>query len=500
MKRTQVIIIGAGPTGLALACQLIRYNIDFLIIEKNKTTTPYSKAMVVHARTLEIFKEYDLDQKAVESGQMIESFNIVINGRVRGHIYLGKFGTGLSEYPFVLGLEQSKTEKIHVDFLGQKKKSILWESEVTNINSTAKGVTVTYKDNKGALIDVQADYLVGCDGSHSMVRHALALPLQGSTLENTFYVADATVKSDLFNKKEAYMNLVDDGFVLFFALENKSHYRIIGVVPREQQQDTYNFEDIERIVKNQLNIPLVFEDKSWYATYKAHSRMVSSFSQDRCFLAGDAAHIHTPAGGQGMNTGIQDAYNLAWKLALVLHNKASGKLLETYSSERTEVAKQLLATTDKQFEVLTGSSFVVRYLKKYVFPLVAKLATSTKIGGRTAFKLMSQIAVKYPDSSLTIKSKIGSIEAGDRMPYFQIDGNSIYEQLTTPAFKILWFGEKKEVAILNNKDLKFAEIVVTEIPSFFKGATDFYILLRPDNYVSYIGKDVEKIDFLISRL
>ena len=500
MKQTQVIIIGAGPTGLALACQLMRYNIDFLIIEKNKTTTPYSKAMVVHARTLEIFKEYGLAKKAVESGQIVERFNITIEGTHRGNIFLGKLGANLSEYPFVLALEQSKTEKLHVKYLAQKQKNILWESEMVSVNHTNKNVTITYKNKKGTLTKVQADYLVGCDGSHSMVRRSLNLPFLGDTLENTFYVADAKIKSDLFNQPEAYMNLVANGFVLLFALEGKSHYRIIGVVPQEKQLSTYSFEDIEKIVHEQLDFSLIFEEKYWYATYKAHSRMVSTFSKGRCFLAGDAAHIHTPAGGQGMNTGIQDAYNLAWKLAFVLQKKAAPKLLDTYNLERTAVAKVLLKTTDRGFEVLTSNGFMARYFKKYIFPLAAKLLTKTKIGGQNVFKRISQTTITYSNSPLTIKSKIGRIVAGDRMPYFLVDGKSIYEQLKTPTFKILWFGTKNEVPLLNNNNLNITEVVIKEIPVFFKRKTDFYILLRPDNHISYIGKDVEKVVLLLSQL
>ena len=249
-------------------------------------------------------QEYGLAKKAVESGQIVERFNITIEGTHRGNIFLGKLGANLSEYPFVLALEQSKTEKLHVKYLAQKQKNILWESEMVSVNHTNKNVTITYKNKKGTLTKVQADYLVGCDGSHSMVRRSLNLPFLGDTLENTFYVADAKIKSDLFNQPEAYMNLVANGFVLLFALEGKSHYRIIGVVPQEKQLSTYSFEDIEKIVHEQLDFSLIFEEKYWYATYKAHSRMVSTFSKGRCFLAGDAAHIHTPAGGQGMNLSL----------------------------------------------------------------------------------------------------------------------------------------------------------------------------------------------------
>ena len=224
----------------------------------------------------------------------------------------------------------------------------------------------------------------------------------------------------------------------------------------------------------------------------------------RCFIAGDAAHIHTPAGGQGMNTGIQDAYNLAWKIAYTLKEGVSAKILETYDSERTENAKHLLQTTDRMFDIMSGINRFWNFLRLNFFPTMLKWITKSELLKKRFFPLISQIGIRYPNSNLTIKSSIGKVQGGDRMHYFVFsNGTQIFQYLTEPSFKLLFFGDPNKNSFDDFADvkLKLTKHSFLEIPkNLFGTEKDFYILLRPDNHISYIGKEISHCRNLINKI
>lgn len=490
--QTQVIIIGAGPTGLALASQLHRYGIDFVILDKNPETTHLSKAMVVHARTLEIFDEIGLADKAVRSGQIAERFSILSKGKIKGQMKIGAFGQGLSPFPFALILEQSKTEKLLAGHLEAAGVQVLWNSEVTRLEENGEGITATYRDSRGVQTAVKGKYLVGCDGASSTTRHSLGFGFAGDTQERIFYVADVRMESPLTRERDAWFVMIDKGFVLFFPMEGEKHYRVIGTVPQGLGgHENIEFSTIAQDLKAQMKIDVEFTEEIWFSTYKVHSRLTETFGKGRCFIAGDAAHIHTPAGGQGMNTGIQDAYNLAWKLAFVLQEKAPTALLDTYNEERRANAVNLLKTTDTMFDILAGTGRLTNFFRMNIFPTLIGLVTKVPFLNKRIFPMLSQIGISYPDSSLSIKSTLGKVTAGDRMPWFEANGHSVYDLLKAPAYKLLYFGSHS-----SNTFATLPSIVqhsFTEIPKIFKGNKNFYIVLRPDNHISYLGRDREKI-------
>ncbi len=497
MQQTQVIIVGAGPTGLSLAVQLLRYHIGFIILEKNERTTHLSKAIVIQARTLEIFHESGLAKKAIELGRLTTAMNMYYKGKKRMRLDLSGLGEGLSHFPFALSLEQSKTEKMLVDHMAEKGKNILWGSEFTRFEQDEAGVTVYYKDETGHEQIIKGNYLVGCDGARSMVRHQSGQAFEGDTVPKLFYVTDVSLSSPVVNKDELFIFLIKKGFILFFPMEGTGHYRIIGILPDYTEEDTVTFETIREEVTRQMVSPVVFEKVHWFSTYKVHSRKAGSFMNGRCFIAGDAAHIHTPAGGQGMNTGIQDAYNLAWKIAFTIKDNANAALLESYNTERTGNAANLLRTTDRMFEFMTGASGLQDFIRLKIFPLAARYISRNKFFNKRIFPLLSMTSIAYPGSALTITSSMGRVKAGQRIPYFVFrDGKNIFDYLTDPDFKLLYFGAAVPANPEELKNLKFplSFFSFTDIPTaLFKNETDFYILLRPDNHIAYIGKDGQAV-------
>lgn len=499
--KTEVLIVGAGPTGLSLACQLQRFGIDFVVIEKNEGVTKYSKAIGVQARTLEIYEQLGLAEKAIEEGTIAGRVQLLSGGKVRGQMQLSDWGRDFSRYPFVLMLEQSRNEELLYEYLRVHSKDVLWQTELEDFSQTDKTVTAHVRTAGGAVQTVEAQYLVGCDGAKSEVRHKLGLTFGGSTFERLFYVADAQVDWELPHDT-LQVALGRNVFTAFFPMKGERRYRIIGPFPEgAHENDEVRYEEIEAQIKKEAQLQLEISDVRWFSLYRVHSRHVNSFSQGRGFVAGDAAHIHSPAGAQGMNTGIQDVYNLAWKLAFVIRGRAGTKLLDSYNEERLANAKRLLETTDRMFELAAGSNWLLGFIRTKIFPPVAGFITKLEPIRRRFFPLISQTGISYRHSSLSDHSSDGgfSVKAGDRMPYFLVSGDSIHSRLHEPKFHLLVFGNEEDThdALRQTFEQEFREFadqmflrLDERVKKLFGTDKPFVALLRPDNHIALISSDI----------
>jgi 2-polyprenyl-6-methoxyphenol hydroxylase-like FAD-dependent oxidoreductase len=500
--KTEVVIVGAGPTGLSLACQFIRYGVDFVILDKKETITPFSKALGVHARTLEVYEQLGLAEKAVADGVIAGKARILEGGEIRGEVDLSHVGRGLSKYPFMLVLEQSKNERLLYDYVLAHGREVRWQTELTGLAQNSAGVNIKARTASGEELMIEAQYLVGCDGAKSPVRHLLDLKFEGSTFERMFYVADARVDWK-FSHDALHVFLARHSVVAFFPMTGDNRYRIVGAFPEEFEKDESEvlYEEIEARIRQEADIDLDIHDVRWFSTYKVHTRHVESFRKGRCFLAGDSAHVHTPAGGQGMNTGIQDAYNLAWKLAFVLRGRADEKILDSYNTERLENAENLLKTTDRMFNFLAGEDWLMNLIRLHLFPRLAGSALSIEAVRKEFFKRLSQIGINYRRHALSRHAgdEDFDVKAGDRLPYFLIDGASVFDRLRAPKFHLLVFsdGAADFQALRKEAESEMAEMVdFHEIPLFpqvaeiFGADASFMVLLRPDNYVAFIAPEI----------
>ena len=423
----------------------------------------------------------------------------------KAHFDLSGLGNGLSPYPFALSLEQSKTESLLAEYIQSKKKTIYWNTNFLRSEQTASGVKVYCKNPENETCAIDADYIVGCDGASSAVRHEMGADFGGDTLAKIFYVTDIKISSPVINARELYIFLIKKGFAIFFGMEGEGHYRIVGVLPGQKDVPAdLKFEDIEQTIKEQIAVPVVFEEVKWFSTYKIHSRKANTFMKGRCFIAGDAAHVHTPAGGQGMNTGIQDAYNLAWKIAMTLNNGMSKQVLDSYNTERTKNAKHLLRTTDRMFDAIAGTGWFWNFVRLSIIPRLGTFISNNASVKRKIFPLLSQIGIAYPCSALTIRSKIGSIRSGSRMPYFMVQGQeSIFDFLAQPVFKLLFYGWVSEIKVMDvvSAKISVSSYTFAKAPkAIFGNHNNFFILLRPDNYIAYIGSDLSKVESWLSRI
>ena len=402
----------------------------------------------------------------------------------------------------MLLLEQSKNERLLYEYLQRKGKEVLWKAEFKSLSQTEAGTSAQIVTATGSSQTIEANYLVGCDGAKSLVRHALGLEFQGSTVERMFFVADVQVDWK-FSHDALHVCLSQDSLLAFFPLKGDKRYRIVGSFPKEfaKEEGEVLYEEIEQRIKEKAQLDLDIHDVDWFSTYKVHTRHVNKFSEGRCFLAGDSAHIHTPAGGQGMNTGIQDGYNLAWKVALVLEDKAHEKLLETYNEERLENARNLTRSTDRMFQFLASSEWFLAFLRTNVLPSMAKYILSLDSARNFVFTLISQIGINYRHGSLSQHAgdENFTVKAGDRMPYFLIDGQSVYDRLQAPKFHLLVFSAEKNdyQSLAAGLESQYAELVdFHELPldpqvaKAFGTDLSFSVLLRPDNYIGYLSTEV----------
>src|SRR5258707_9297354 len=442
--KTDVIIVGAGPTGLSLSCQLTRYGVDFVVVEKNEGITPFSKALGVHARTLEIYEQLSLAPKAVAQGIIAGKVRMLESGKIVGEVDLSNIGQGLSSYPFMLVLEQSENERLLYEYLRDQGRDVHWQTELESFSQDGSSVIARVRTSGGETQTIEGKYLAGCDGPRSPVRHQLGLSFEGSTFERLFYVADVRIDWK-YSHDALHVCIAEHGVVAFFPMPGENRWRIVGAFPEGHEKDEGEvlYEEIEARIKEEAELELDITRVDWFSTYKVHTRHVEKFSSGRGFLAGDSAHIHTPAGGQGMNTGIQDAYNLAWKLALVLKHSARERILDTYNEERLPNARRLTATTDRMFNLAAGKDWFVGLIRTTIFPPMAKYILGIKAVRKKFFILISQIGIRYRDSSLSRHEgdEDFEVKAGDRMPYLAVDGKSIYDQLRAPRFHLISFSE-----------------------------------------------------------
>src|SRR6266511_2425015 len=381
MTDTDVLVVGAGPTGLMLANQLGRRGVRALIIDRHSGPSLQTRALGVQARTLEIYSKLGIIDRALELGKRGTGANIWAEGRKMARVPLGEAGQSVTPYPFILILGQDDNERIMGDKLRDWGISVQWNTELFGLEQESRHVTAALELPDGTARKITAAWVAGCDGARSAVRELCGITFPGAPYEHVFFVAD-TVVTGTMAPDEVNVYLWRSGFHLFFPMRGEDHWRIVGIVPPTLRgRDDVTFEHVIPSLRGEAGAGLSFKTCTWFSTYRISHRSASRFRDRRCFLLGDAAHIHSPVGAQGMNTGLQDAYNLGWKLALVALGRADPKLLDTYEAERWPVGRNLLRYTDRAFSLFTrvmaGSALAAwfrRTIVSRIMPLVFRWA------------------------------------------------------------------------------------------------------------------------------
>jgi len=431
----QVLIAGAGPTGLMLALRLARHGIPLRIIDKAPGPGTASRAMAVHARTLEFYRQLGCADDIVAQGVKIEALHLRDRGHEVALLPFKDIGAGLSPYPFVLAYPQDDHERFLVKQLQALGIEVEWDTALSTFSQDERGVHALL-EHAGVERFCDVAYLCGCDGARSRVRETLQLNFPGGTYEHLYYVAD--VKVDGPPNHDLIGHIGEHTFALMLPVRSSGMQRLIGILPdRPDGQPDHGFEDVRPIVEPLLGIRVA--DVNWFSTYRVHHRVAAQFRIGRCFIAGDAAHIHSPAGGQGMNTGIGDAVNLSWKLAQVLQGRADPVLLDSYESERIVFARKLVATTDRVFQLVVsegaGGQLVRHWLLPHVFPFLTGFAAAR----RAMFKTLSQVQINYEESALS-GGRAGEILGGDRLPWVHSATHDNFDPLRSMDWQLHVYG------------------------------------------------------------
>ena len=451
MIKTPILVVGAGPTGLMLSAQLCRYGTPHVIVDRKAGVTKLSKALAVQARTLEQYRQLGIAETAIERGFIGKSVRIIVNGHVRAAVPFGEIGAGLSPHPYMFILEQSQNERLLADFVTSRGGEIEWSTEVAELHKTSDGYGGVLSRPDGSSEPFECQYLVGCGGASSPVRHFLDMPFRGGTNEQLFFVADVTM--DLELEKHGLLLVINQKeFMAFFPMSGPGQYRAVGVLPPTvSDPDDFSFDLIKSHIEASAGIPIKVTGYSWHAGYRVHHRVVDSFRAGNAFLSGDAAHIHSPAGGQGMNTGLGDAVNLGWKLAAAVNGWTDPNILDSYDQERRPFGVRLVNTTDRVFGMMVSKHWLPRYFRTQIFPVILGTILKFEPLRRLMFKTVSQTLINYRKSSLSDGSRYGPLQSGDRFPWFEWEGGNSYDWLTEIGYVVLHMGGMGAVSIPNWK-------------------------------------------------
>jgi 2-polyprenyl-6-methoxyphenol hydroxylase-like FAD-dependent oxidoreductase len=402
---------------LVLALWLTRFGVNIRIIDKLATSGTTSRALAVQGRTLEFYQQFGLAQAVVDRGHKVPALNLWVKSKPAARVPLANLGQGLTPFPFPIIFPQDEHEALLINRLGALGIEIERQTELVDFEERGDEIRATLR--KADTEEVGGyDYIAGCDGARSRVRERLGAGFPGGTYDHLFYVADIDAAGPPMNG-ELHVDLDDADFLAVFPLEQSGKARLIGSIRDDaaKDQEHLEFEDVRgRAVRN---LRIEVKKVNWFSTYRVHHRVAQQFRKGRAFLLGDAAHIHSPVGGQGMNTGIGDAVNLAWKLAAALEEPRSSPLLDSYEPERMAFARRLVATTDRAFTAVISGTALARFVRTKAIPILAPALFRVPAIRTFVFRTVSQIMVNYRGSPLSC-GKAGRLQGGDRLPWMKI--------------------------------------------------------------------------------
>ncbi|MBB2205880.1 FAD-dependent monooxygenase [Gluconacetobacter takamatsuzukensis] len=393
-----VLVVGAGPVGLAMAAELARYRVPVRIIDRSAARSDTSKALAVWARTLELLAGAGCVDAFLAAGFRAEAIGIHAGGRLIGRVPFDRIA---SPFNVLLVIPQSETERLLEAHLASLGGTVERNVELVAFTDTRDGVTCVVRHASGAHEHIHAGWLIGCDGAHSLVRRTLGMPFEGDTLSTSFLIADVQIAGLGIPPAELAIFWHPDGALMIFPI-SPGRYRIIADIGARSGHPP-SFEQVQAIVARRGPGGLTVSDPVWLSHFGVNERKVRDYRAGRVFLAGDAAHVHSPAGGQGMNTGMQDAFNLAWKLALVEQGQAGPALLDSYSAERSPVARHILAESSRLTRIVLLRTPLAQRLRGFV---AHRILAFPKVR-RAIVDRLSEITLAYPDSPLNTGSAKG---------------------------------------------------------------------------------------------
>lgn len=454
-----ILIVGAGPTGLTMAAVLARYGLKPRIIDRAvQPPDDRSRAIVIQARTLELFEDLGIVQKVLDAGLVVDAANVFTPGGRRGTVRFRPEWID-STYGRLVTLPQEETERILGELVASSRIAVERGVELTAIEGNVETPIAVLKHHDGRIERMAAGWILGCDGAHSTVRRLAGLPFHGDTYPDECLLGDVEMEWGL---PEGQVSICPhtEGVLLAFPLPGVHRFRVVMIIPSTKDVEERHLEEEEFLAQLRRMTPAIpgapeprVVAARWLTRYRLHRRGVSAYRRGRSFVAGDAAHIHSPVGAQGMNTGIQDAYNLGWKLALVTGGLAPSWLLDTYDAERRRVGEFLLRNTDRMFAIVAGGGRLGRAVRRIMPTMAVRLLSAPVVGKRLA-RFVSQTGIRYRGSPLSTEAHGAarlarhSPRAGDRAPDVAIgSGRRLFGLLRGPQHTLLLFANNSPALI-----------------------------------------------------
>jgi 2-polyprenyl-6-methoxyphenol hydroxylase-like FAD-dependent oxidoreductase len=482
-----LLIAGAGPVGMTMASELARYGLPVRIVDKATQRTDKSKALVLWSRTLELLDRGGGSAPFINAGFKAVAVNFITGDKVVGHVSMDAVR---SPYPYGLMLPQSETERLLEERLAGLGVAVERRVELTNFTSGADGVEATLRHPDGREEVVSADWLLGCDGAHSAVRHVLNAPFAGETNNSDWMLADVHMTGYPFPDSEASVYWHRDGAFVIFPI-SPGRYRVLADLPPSgaEQSPTPSLEEVQAVIDRRGPSGMKAFDPIWLAGFRINGRKVASYRWGRVFLAGDAAHVHSPAGGQGMNTGMQDAFNLAWKLALVVRKTCDEHLLDTYSPERSAVGDEVLKSASRLTTVGTLKNPVLQTIRNLVGHVMLGFGSVQQAFADN----MTEVSIGYPQSPLNGPA-LGHVDPKPGQRVVPLAGQAPLGSGGTPLFAL--FGEKSSATA--ELVTRFTGLLDPEIrPPLHDGGM---WLVRPDGYVACSSSETTVIGAYLDGL
>lgn len=441
MTKNDVLIIGAGPTGLVLGLWLRKLGARVRLIDKTDAPGTTSRALAVHARTLELYTQLDLANAVIAQGHKVPAIGLWVQGERRARISFADAGSEVTPYPFLHIFPQDEHEKLLIARLEQFGVTIERQTELMDYSDDGERIAARLRGPQGEE-RCDASYIAGCDGACSTVRQAMGAGFPGGTYQQIFYVADVEASGPAING-DLGVDLDEADFLAVFPLKGEGRVRLIGTVRDERaaRADTLRFSDVSERSIEKLRVDV--RKVNWFSTYRVHHRVTEHFRKGRAFVLGDAAHIHSPAGGQGMNTGIGDAINLAWKLKAVLDGRAGDALLDSYEAERIPFAKRLVQATDRVFSLATAEGRFANFVRTRIVPVALPAAASFGVWREWMFRTVSQVQINYRGGPLSAGAA-GRVHGGDRLPWVKLPDSDNYASLAAMRWQLHVYGKPRD--------------------------------------------------------
>jgi 2-polyprenyl-6-methoxyphenol hydroxylase-like FAD-dependent oxidoreductase len=488
MANHTTLVVGAGPTGMTAAIELKRAGMDVRIIDKSDHMACYSQALVVQARTLEQFQRYGLADRAIAIGRKLREAKFYSEGKLIVDFTLDRVE---SRYPYALFIPQSQTEALlngYMESLGVRAERSV---ELISLQQD-EGIQATIRRADGRTEEVSPRWLIGCDGAHSVVREKTGTPFLGGGVGLSFLLGDCEVDGPDVPKEELSIR-VHHGDLVFMGRLSERIVRVIVALHEQQgkgDRHELTIEEMQSAV-DRVGVRAKIRSAEWLTPFHVSDLQAKHYRIGNVFLAGDASHIHSPVGGQGMNTGIQDVANLAWKLAAVVRG-ADDSLLNSYEEERGEVGKALLRFTERGLKLATVSNPLLERLRDAFAPIITKLPLIQQ----NAIGFISETAIEYRSSSIVADfGGDGVLRAGDRLPdlHLRTPGvrSSLLQDWTASRHRVFCLNSDKDDVESLRSSMSQADVVPLATSNLedegrrLLGDEGKLFVLRPDGYVGF---------------